>query len=54
MRRLMLEAIHVAEKGGAPRGLDPAAHRAIRPHDRILPPGEDWRATFAQELGAKW
>jgi hypothetical protein len=54
MRRLMLEAVDIAEKGGTPRGLDPATHRAIRPYDRILPPGEDWRMTFKQELGAKW
>ncbi len=54
MRRLLLEAVGVAEKGGNPRGLDPAYCRTVRPHDRIVPPGEDWRAIFDKELSAKW
>jgi len=54
LRRLLLEAVEVVEKGGSPRGLDPAAYRAARPFDRIVPPGEDWRQSFAKELVAKW
>ena len=53
MRRLMLEGLDVNEKNGIPRGLDPAASRAVRPHDHIVPPGQDWRM-FEQELKAKW
>jgi phthalate 4,5-dioxygenase oxygenase subunit len=53
MRRLMLEALDVNEKGGSPRGLDPASSRAVRPHDHIVPPGQDSRM-FEQELKAKW
>ena len=54
MRRLLLEAVSIAEKGGVPRGVEAANYRNIRPHDRIVPPGEDWRKAFEQELTAKW
>ena len=54
MRRLLLEAIDVIEKGGEPRGLNPATHGRVRPHDRILPKGADWREHFKEELVAKW
>jgi hypothetical protein len=54
MRRLLLEAVATAEKGETPRGVTPATHRDVRPHDRIVPPGEDWRKAFGQELTAKW
>jgi hypothetical protein len=54
MRRLLLEALAANEKGGSPRGLDSQSCRAIRPYDRIVPPGEDWRTTFETELVAKW
>ncbi len=53
MRRLMLEALDLNEKGGTPRGLNPEDSRAVRPHDHIVPPGQDWRM-FEQELKAKW
>ena len=36
-----------ARRGAA--GLDPASHRAVRPHDGIVPAGADWRAAFAQD-----
>ena len=54
MRRLLLEAIDTVNKGGAPRGLDPNSYRKVRPHDRIVPPGQDWHQTFEKELIAKW
>ena len=54
MRRLLLEAVDAAERGSAPRGLDPASCRAVRPFDNIVPPGTDWRDAFAKELTAKW
>ncbi len=54
MRRLLLEAIDVVGTGGEPRGLQPETHRAIRPHDRIVPKGEDWRTFMESELVAKW
>ena len=54
MRRLLLDAVAVVEKGGVPRGVEPASYRDIRPHDRIVPPGEDWRKVFEPELLAKW
>ena len=54
MRRLLLEAIDVSQKGGAPRGLDPAHYRGVRAHDNMVKPGADWRAQFEKELVAKW
>jgi phthalate 4,5-dioxygenase oxygenase subunit len=54
MRRMMLEALDIAQSGGTLRGLDPESHRGVRPHDRIVPPGQDWRQLFASELRAKW
>ena len=54
MRRLLLEGIEVAEKGGQPRGVDPEDYRKVRPHDRMVPPGRDWREVFEKELVAKW
>src|SRR3981081_2164543 len=54
MRRLMMEALDIAQNGGPLRGLDPQSHRAVRPHDRIVPPDQDWRQLFEGELRAKW
>ena len=54
MRRLLLEAVDVAERGENPRGLNPQSYRAVRPHDHIVPKGEDWRRVFEKELMAKW
>ena len=39
MRRQLLEAIRVVEEGGRPRGVDPAEHGSVRPHDDIVPIG---------------
>ncbi|MGE3809178.1 MAG: hypothetical protein AB7K24_31320, partial [Gemmataceae bacterium] len=36
MRRQLLEAIRVVEEGGRPRGVDPAEHGSVRPHDDIV------------------
>jgi hypothetical protein len=54
MRRLMLEATRAVERGERPRGADPASHRNVRPHDRVLPADQDWRVALAGELVAKW
>jgi hypothetical protein len=54
MRRLLLEALDVAARGGTPRGVTAESTRAVRPHDHIVAPGEDWWAIFEPELRAKW
>ena len=54
MRRLLLEALDTIEKGGIPRGADPASHRAVRPYDHIVAKDTDWRSIFEPELVAKW
>jgi len=54
MRKLMLEATHEVEAGRDPRGINPAAYRSVRPYDGLVPTGQDWRATLAGELNAKW
>jgi hypothetical protein len=54
LRRLLMEAIDVCEKGGALRGLDPNSYRDVRPFDNVVPPGTDWRTAFEKELTAKW
>jgi hypothetical protein len=54
MRRLLLEAIDVVEKGGDPRGLDPKTTRGVRAHDNMVPKDKDWREMFEMELVAKW
>ena len=54
MRRMLLEAISVNEKGGAPRALDPASYRMVRAYDRVIPAGSDWRKEMEQDLIAKW
>jgi phenylpropionate dioxygenase-like ring-hydroxylating dioxygenase large terminal subunit len=54
MRRLLLEAIDIVEKGGEPRGVRPETYRHVRPHDNMVPQGADWRTQFKEELLAKW
>lgn len=54
MRRLLLEALEANENGGVLRGIDASTHRAVRPFDHIVLPGEDWRPIFDRELRAKW
>jgi hypothetical protein len=54
MRRLLLEALDANETGATLRGVEASTHRAVRPYDHIVPPGEDWRVIFDKELQAKW
>jgi hypothetical protein len=54
MRRLLMEAIDTNERGGAPRGLNPAAYRDLRAWDNIVPAGADWRSMLAPDLVARW
>jgi phthalate 4,5-dioxygenase oxygenase subunit len=54
MRKILLEATHMVERGEAPPGIEPAGHGGVRPHDGVVPPGADWRQSFAEELAAKW
>lgn len=53
-RQLLLEGIDAVACGEAPRGLDPAAYREVRPYDAYLAVDGDWRTAFASELVAKW
>jgi len=54
MRRILLEAIAVSEKGGVPRALDPKTYRTVRAYDRVVPFGEDWRKVMEKDLVAIW
>ena len=53
-RRQLLDATRMVERGERPPAADPATHRNIRPHDRILQPGENWREIFPKEMVSKW
>ena len=53
-RQLLFEAIDMVGRGEAPRGVDPAAYRDVRPYDDYLNAGRDWRTAFAPELIARW
>jgi hypothetical protein len=54
LRRMLLEATAAVERGEIPPGADPETHRNIRPYDGVVPPGGDWRETFAADLVCKW
>ena len=54
MRRLLLEAVAVVERGGVPRGAEAASYRSVRPHDAVIAADADWRQAFGVELKAKW
>jgi nitrite reductase/ring-hydroxylating ferredoxin subunit len=54
LRRVLLDATAAVERGDAAPGADPQTHRAIRPYDGVVPPGGNWRATFADDLVCKW
>jgi phthalate 4,5-dioxygenase len=54
LRRLLLEATEAVERGEMPLGADPKTHRDVRPFDGIVPPGGNWRETFAEDLVCKW
>jgi phenylpropionate dioxygenase-like ring-hydroxylating dioxygenase large terminal subunit len=53
-RQLLLEGTDDVAAGRAPRGVDPATYRTIRPFDSVIPHGRDWREAFAEDLVAKW
>jgi len=54
LRNVLLEAISAVERGEKAPGTDPATHRGIRPYDGVVPPGGNWRDTFAEGLVCKW
>ena len=54
MRRLILEAINMNEKGENLRGLDPATYRSIRAYDRVIPADKDWKEVMKEDLVAIW
>jgi hypothetical protein len=54
MRRLLLDAIAVNEKGGTPRAVDPKTYRNVRAYDRLVPAGQDWRTVMEKDLVAIW
>jgi phenylpropionate dioxygenase-like ring-hydroxylating dioxygenase large terminal subunit len=54
MRRLLLEAINMNEKGEMPRALDPATYRTVRAYDRVIPADADWKQAMAEDIVAKW
>ncbi len=53
-RRMLLDATRQVERGERPPGADPATHRDVRPHDRILKAGENWKEVFPPEMKPKW
>ena len=53
-RQLLLEATDAVATGNAPRGLDPADYRNVRPYDDYVPRGTTWAEQFKGELLAKW
>jgi hypothetical protein len=42
------------EEGQSPRGIDPAVHRSVRPHDGLVQAGADWREAYVDALRPKW
>lgn len=54
MRRLLLEAIAINEKGGTPRALDPKTYRSVRAYDRVIPADQDWHKAMEQDVVALW
>jgi phthalate 4,5-dioxygenase oxygenase subunit len=54
LRRMLLDATAAVERGDAAPGADPKTHGGIRPYDGLVPPGKNWRETFAADLVCKW
>jgi phthalate 4,5-dioxygenase oxygenase subunit len=54
MRRILLDAVAVNEKGGTPRAIDPATYRNVRAYDRVVPHGQEWKTVMAKDLLAIW
>jgi phthalate 4,5-dioxygenase oxygenase subunit len=54
MRRILLDAISVNEKGGTPRGVGPETYRRVRAYDRVISADQDWKTVMAKDLVAIW
>ena len=54
MRRLILEAINLNEKGENIRALDPDTYRGIRAYDRVIPADKEWKDVMKEDLVAIW
>ena len=54
MRRMLLEAISLAEKGEPVRAADPESYRNIRGFDRVIPADADWKEVMKDDIVAKW
>jgi hypothetical protein len=54
MRRMLLEAISLNEKGEDVRATDPATYRNIRGFDRVIPADADWKEVMKDDIVAKW
>ncbi len=54
LRNILLEAMAKVERGEPAPGTDPATHRAIRPYDAVVPPGQTWRESFGDNLLPRW
>jgi hypothetical protein len=53
MRRLLIEGTYTAARGDQPPGVDPAAHRGIRPHGCVIHLDADWHEVIVPNLVAK-
>jgi hypothetical protein len=54
MRRLLLDAIAVNERGETPRAVNPDTYRKVRAYDRVVPAGQDWKKVMEKDLVALW
>jgi len=54
LRRILLEATQAVERGEPAPGADPKTHRDIRPYDGVVPPGQNWREAFGDNLRCAW
>lgn len=54
VRRLLLEATRIVERGERLKGLDPASHGHVRAHDDLVPQDVDWKSRFAEDALARW
>ncbi len=54
MRRLILEAINLNEKGENIRALDSDTYRGIRAYDRVIPADKEWKDVMKEDLVAIW
>jgi phthalate 4,5-dioxygenase oxygenase subunit len=54
MRQLLLEAVAVAESGGAPRGIDAASYHDVRALDHVVPREAVWQDELREARLAKF